>query len=79
MKNTNNLGERKVIQVEQRFSDFTHGMKKYSPAFEFWIKTIKSRDRLSRGKYFKGRKGCWHRRFLFDTLPPERLFDFKIK
>ncbi|WP_258086618.1 hypothetical protein [Xenorhabdus bovienii] len=37
MKNTNNLGERKVIQVEQRLNEFTHGMNKYSPAKIFML------------------------------------------
>lgn len=49
----------KVVTIIQNHSDLLRalkGEKKYSPAFEFYIKKLNRKDKLPRGKYFKNRR-----------------------
>lgn len=48
----------KTVTIIQNHSDLIKalkGEKKYSPAFEFYIKKLNRNDKLPRGKYFKNR------------------------
>lgn len=48
----------KTVTIIQNHSDLLRalkGEKKYSPAFEFYIKKLNRNDKLPRGKYFKNR------------------------
>ncbi|WP_336432720.1 hypothetical protein [Providencia rettgeri] len=48
----------KTVTIIQNHSDLLkalNGVKKYSPAFEFYIKKLNRNDKLPRGKYFKNR------------------------
>lgn len=48
----------KTVTIKQSIDDFKsrlQSLKKYSPAFEFYIKKLNHGEKLPRGKYFKNR------------------------
>ncbi|EFB70456.1 hypothetical protein PROVRUST_08394 [Providencia rustigianii DSM 4541] len=51
-------GKMKTVTIKQSIDDFKsrlQSLKKYSPAFEFYIKKINQGETLPRGKYFRNR------------------------